>query len=612
MSRIRSALLALALLVGWAAVGILASPAAHADAAIESDPLTVWTTDVLNCQVLHSSDTSGAFYPTATTGTAQPGLAACGTFVAVGGPTAAERELYGPANVPAAPLKEDGVAANDPFASGARVRIGYTPVSQTGPTGSGTHDDPYEVITVVDLGDTGLQLTQTDQYVVGQELWSTAITIVAAPDAPATDLIVYRGGDCYLQGSDSGRGQLLAGVAPVCRALEGSANPDRIMSFEPITPGSDHIVDYYATMWSYIANRDAFPNTILQTPTDNAMGLSWQTSVTPDEPVTIEWLNLFSPTGEIPLTLDGAADAPTSLTGDPNGYTVTMANPAPIGQQLDSLSLTLPDGFSYTPGSTTGATNAEPAVDGQTLTWTGPFAVPAATDDGAGELSLHIGVTVGQQPGEFTIDVVGESATTSVADALDVAPIEVLPRRVVVLGATADLPTSPAGGANGYTITMSNAAAIEQQLDALTVTLPQGFSYVPGSAASGVVAGLGEPAVVGQALTWAVPFTLPPAAVGAVTALSLHIEVSVSPIAGVFLLDVTGASESAQVIDALGTAPIEVLAIPVPPVDPGAPTGPTLPATGPAGVPTVGAMGASALLAGAAMLALARSRRMVR
>lgn len=45
---------------------------------------------------------------------------------------------------------------------GASPRTAITPVSQEGPTGSGTAVDPWLVTTTVDLRDSGVRLTQTD------------------------------------------------------------------------------------------------------------------------------------------------------------------------------------------------------------------------------------------------------------------------------------------------------------------------------------------------------------------------------------------------------------------------------------------------------------------
>ncbi len=100
-------------------------------------------------------------------------------------------------------------------------------------------------------------------------------------------------------------------------------------------------------------------------------------------------------TGE-PLTTAKTADSGTSPAGGSNGYTIQIANPNPFDAALTSITDTLPAGFAYVAGSSTGVTTADPVIEGQLLTWSGPFTVP---EDGS--VSLHFGVTVSTEPGEY-------------------------------------------------------------------------------------------------------------------------------------------------------------------------------------------------------------------
>src|SRR5436190_10980046 len=134
----------------WAAAAALSvalslalAPAAGAAQQIISSggPLThIWLNDNLGCQADHSGDTSHEFF-----GGTDPG--SCGTYLSVGGTS------FGPRTT------------------------GFTPVSQSGVTGSGSSGNPFKVVTVVAVGTTGLRITQTDTYVVGQESYRTDITV---------------------------------------------------------------------------------------------------------------------------------------------------------------------------------------------------------------------------------------------------------------------------------------------------------------------------------------------------------------------------------------------------------------------------------------------------
>ena len=64
----------------------------------------------------------------------------------------------------------------------------------------------------------------------------------------------------------------------------------------------------------------------------------------------------------------------------------------------------LPAGFSYTPGSTTGATTNDPTIDGQILTWSGSFNVP-----GRGSTLLYFAVKVAATPGDYFNEVGGSA-----------------------------------------------------------------------------------------------------------------------------------------------------------------------------------------------------------
>ncbi len=125
------------------------SPALAASQAISSaGPLTrIEISTDLNCAVDHVGDVAPEFF----------GDTACGTLIATGG------TLYGPADIPAG--------------SSASPRTAFTPISQSGVTGSGTAADPYRIVTVVALGSTGLQVTETDSYVVGLETYRTDVAI---------------------------------------------------------------------------------------------------------------------------------------------------------------------------------------------------------------------------------------------------------------------------------------------------------------------------------------------------------------------------------------------------------------------------------------------------
>ena len=280
---------AAAIAVGAICVG-LAWPlvAAAADGEIASDgPLTrIIITPDLNCQVAHQDDISFEFFGDA--------VGACGTFLAVGG------SLYGPASVP--PV---GLVGSD----------AWTPVSQSAVTGSGSGGDPFRLVTIVDAGDIGIRLEQTDSYEVGEESYRTDVRIsnCGAADERA---ILYRAGDCYLQDSDTGFGRVDEG-APAC--VISQASDARIEQWVPITAGSRYFEGGYSDVWEQVASGESFPDQCLcDEAVDNGAGLSWEVVIPAGGSVDISHLTFFSPEGRQPeTTLRDSVPGPADISLDP-------------------------------------------------------------------------------------------------------------------------------------------------------------------------------------------------------------------------------------------------------------------------------------------------------
>lgn len=96
------------------------------------------------------------------------------------------------------------------------------------------------------------------------------------------------------------------------------------------------------------------------------------------------------------LTVSKRADASSAVVGERDGYTITVTNPRSARATLTAIVDTLPAGFSYEAGSTSGATTADPLISGRALTWTGDFDVPAG-----GETFVHFEVLVAHTPGDY-------------------------------------------------------------------------------------------------------------------------------------------------------------------------------------------------------------------
>jgi hypothetical protein len=294
-------------------VGAVAAPvpSAGADQAITtSGPLTsIGVTSDLSCSVNEVGDNSGEFY----------GENACATEISVAGTT------YGPAAIP---------AGNSPG--------GFIPVSQTGVTGSGTNADPYVVVTVVDVASTGLTITETDTYVVGDDSYRTDVLVSNTTGSPI-DAVVYRGGDCYLHAGDTGFGSVGSPSGAVaCVAPDPiTATPtSQVLQWAPLTAGSDYFEGGYGSLWANMSSGQPLPDTCdCAVNEDNAGGLSWSVTVPADGSVTESHLTTVTPQVAPTLTLGTEYDTGVGgacvvdcpiLAGTDAPWSGTMTNTGPF------------------------------------------------------------------------------------------------------------------------------------------------------------------------------------------------------------------------------------------------------------------------------------------
>ena len=131
-------------------------------------------------------------------------------------------------------------------------------------------------MTVVDLGTSGLSITQTDTYIVGLESYRTDVQI-SNTNQSASTVRLYTAGDCFLQNSDFGFGRV-DGSAVACTASQDPAT--RIEQLFPLTAGSSYMEDGFNQIWTRIGQQLAGQNTCRCTEQiDNGIMLSWDRSV---------------------------------------------------------------------------------------------------------------------------------------------------------------------------------------------------------------------------------------------------------------------------------------------------------------------------------------------
>jgi uncharacterized repeat protein (TIGR01451 family) len=462
---------ALAATTWWLLAGIAVGGASAAtpfkDIASTGPLEHVYLGDELSCQIDHTADTLLQFFPPQVI----PGD--CGTFVALGG------NLYAP------DFNSHGNTAT--------IFLGtytpFTPVSQTNVTGTGTAADPFRVVTVADVGLTGLRIQQTDSYIIGDEAYRTDVTISNSGVAAQSGLL-YRAGDCFLGGTDFGFGFTeVFGIrnAVGCSMNANNTPPGRIEEWVPLTGGNTFYQAHYSEVWTAIGAKTAFPDTCECAQfQDNGAGISWSFDVPAGGSLTFLHITTFSPTGKEPLTTSKTPDSATSTVGTQNGYTITIANPNPDAVTLNAITDTLPVGFTYVPGSTSGVTTGDPAVTGQTLRWNGPFTVPAN-----GNVTLHFNVIVSTTPGDYFNEASGEAAGGYTVIATGpTAKITVTPLTADLSVTKTDSPDPVQVGQElTYTITVANAGPNPAANVTLSDTLPGTVTLVSAIPSQGTCSG---------------------------------------------------------------------------------------------------------------------------
>jgi hypothetical protein len=403
------ALLAAAVAASVTILWLVVAAAAYAQQQVITSPgpmTQITLGDDLTCQVQMANDVASVFFP----GTA-PG--ACGTFMQFNGNNQfPSLELFGPS-----------VPAGD-----APVTSDFTPGTQT-LAGNGTAASPYTVTTIANAcaggscttGSIIATLTETDTYVVGDDFYSTVLTITNGLDLGISGTL-YHTGDCYLQ-ADSGYGGLGPGPAPQCALTPGNSPPARVVSFIPVSaPTPSYYEGIWDTFWTDITTSETpYPDTIdATTLEDNGLGLSWAYSLpTFGSTQTISFDTMVTP------AQNPANTTPPVISGTPAvGQTLTCSTGTWSGSQPISFTYQwLQDGNPIT--AETNNTYAVQSVDqGQSL------ACQVTADNGIGtatQTSASLNVTaavptvspqppkvIGTQGAGFTATVNPEGSATTV------------------------------------------------------------------------------------------------------------------------------------------------------------------------------------------------------
>jgi uncharacterized repeat protein (TIGR01451 family) len=121
--------------------------------------------------------------------------------------------------------------------------------------------------------------------------------------------------------------------------------------------------------------------------------------LTPEEDILIQRIS------EPRVQLSKTATPDSVQPGGTVTYSITMLNTDASDVEGVTITDVLPPGFSYQAGSTNGATTDDPTIDGQNLTWSGPFSVL----ENGGMLTLSFRATASSIPGTYFNTISGSS-----------------------------------------------------------------------------------------------------------------------------------------------------------------------------------------------------------
>ena len=125
--------------------------------------------------------------------------------------------------------------------------------------------------------------------------------------------------------------------------------------------------------------------------------------------------------GATVLSVTSTTMSPVVGPGGAAQYVISVNNPSGSAVTLASITDTLPSGFAYAAGSTSGATSADPMLAGDNLTWSGPFTLPAH-----GMVSLAFHAAASSMPGEYLNNASANASGIAVTPSGPTAKVTVL------------------------------------------------------------------------------------------------------------------------------------------------------------------------------------------
>lgn len=358
-----------------------------------------------------------------------------------------------------------------------------TPVTNT-TAGIGTSANPYVVTTIVDLGASGVRMTQRFSYVDGDRVLRKSWSFQNTGATTYTDVRFFHGGDTYFGGDDSARSWYDADNTMVYVNNNNFTNSG-IMGFfaNSATPAAAYFGGDYSTGNNHAETDAQLPSTTNSNYVDAGYYLQWnRASLAPGQTWNIEafevWtepgaLQVLSPASDFvaPGTTvtrtfkvhnlsGGALSIDLSVLTTPDGWTVNLPNGSNIN--LNSLEVTAVPVEITVPANAVAGTTQDAtltATDGATNTGTGTTRLTLLqTDFTISPNPLDFGTIATGSTGSATITLDNSAGATSV-DVGQIGGVDGLAAPFSITADTCSGQTIPASGSCTLTIAFDAAAA---------------------------------------------------------------------------------------------------------------------------------------------------------
>lgn len=158
-------------------------------------------------------------------------------------------------------------------------------------------------------------------------------------------------------------------------------------------------------------------------------------------------------------------------------YSIGITNTGNVAANMTSVTDTLPDGFTYKAGSTTGFTTVNPTVTGRNLIWPGTWTLPAG-----GSQTLSFKALTANQRGIYTNQISASGTNFGPYASGNTAPVKVI-APAISLTKIKDKDNAPPGGIITYGLNYINQGDAPAGTVIFLDKIPENTTYVPASAA---------------------------------------------------------------------------------------------------------------------------------